>query len=447
MNRTYLVIDLKSFYASVECVERGLDPMTAKLVVADPERTDKTICLAVSPALKAMGVKNRCRVFEIPKNIEYIMAPPRMQKYIDYAADIYGVYLKYIAPEDIYVYSIDEAFLDVTNYLSLYKKTPKEMAIFLMEQVKERVGVRATCGIGTNMYLAKIALDITAKHAPDFIGELTEESFKETLWDHRPLSDFWRIGPGIESHLHRMCIFTMRQLAACDENRLYREFGKDAELMIDHAYGREPVTIADIKAYKPKTNSITQGQVLMRDYSFADGELIIKEMTDQLCLDLVKRRKVTSSITLMVGYSRTKGPTAATNSNQLWAGYMGAMTGATVSLDYETSSDEVWVPKVAELYRQIVDPRFMIRRVFVNANNITDESCEVQMSMFSEDTEKLQRARKVQETMLQVKNKYGKNAILKGMDYKEEAMTRVRNNQIGGHKRGDNEDSVPNGRI
>ena len=447
MNRTYLVIDLKSFYASVECVERGLDPMTAKLVVADPERTDKTICLAVSPALKAMGVKNRCRVFEIPKNIEYIMAPPRMQKYIDYAADIYGVYLKYIAPEDIYVYSIDEAFLDVTNYLSLYKKTPKEMAIFLMEQVKERVGVRATCGIGTNMYLAKIALDITAKHAPDFIGELTEESFKETLWDHRPLSDFWRIGPGIESHLHRMCIFTMRQLAACDEDRLYREFGKDAELMIDHAYGREPVTIADIKAYKPKTNSITQGQVLMRDYSFADGELIIKEMTDQLCLDLVKRRKVTSSITLMVGYSRTKGPTAATNSNQPWAGYMGAMTGATVSLDYETSSDEVWVPKVAELYRQIVDPRFMIRRVFVNANNITDESCEVQMSMFSEDTEKLQRARKVQETMLQVKNKYGKNAILKGMDYKEEAMTRVRNNQIGGHKRGDNEDSVPNGRI
>ena len=447
MNRTYLVIDLKSFYASVECVERGLDPMTAKLVVADPERTDKTICLAVSPALKAMGVKNRCRVFEIPKNIEYIMAPPRMQKYIDYAADIYGVYLKYIAPEDIYVYSIDEAFLDVTNYLTLYKKTPKEMAIFLMEQVKERVGVRATCGIGTNMYLAKIALDITAKHAPDFIGELTEESFKETLWDHRPLSDFWRIGPGIESHLHRMCIFTMRQLAACDEDRLYREFGKDAELMIDHAFGREPVTIADIKAYKPKTNSITQGQVLMRDYSFADGELIIKEMTDQLCLDLVKRRKVTSSITLMVGYSRTKGPAAAANSNQPWAGYMGAMTGATVSLDYETSSDEVWVPKVAELYRQIVDPRFMIRRVFVNANSITDESCEVQMSMFSEDTEKLKRARKVQETMLQVKNKYGKNAILKGMDYKEEAMTRVRNNQIGGHKRGDNEDSVPNGRI
>ena len=447
MNRTYLVIDLKSFYASVECVERGLDPMTAKLVVAAPERTDKTICLAVSPALKAMGVKNRCRVFEIPRNIEYIMAPPRMQKYIDYAAEIYGVYLKYIAPEDIYVYSIDEAFLDVTNYLSLYGKTPKKMVVFLMEQVKERVGVRATCGIGTNMYLAKIALDITAKHAKDFIGELTEESFKETLWDYEPLSDFWRIGPGIEAHLHRMGIYTMGQLAACSEERMYKEFGKDAELMIDHAFGREPVTIADVKTYKPKTNSITQGQVLMSDYSFSDGELIIREMTDQLCLDLVKRRKVTRSVTLMVGYSRSSGPKAETSSNAPWASYMGAMTGGTASLDFETSSDSVWIPKVVELYRQIVDPRYKIRRVFVNANNIVDEDGEFQISLFSETEENLQRDRRLQETMLKVKSRFGKNSILKGMDYSEKAMTRIRNNQIGGHKRGDDKDSGPDGRI
>ena len=432
-NRTYLVIDLKSFYASVECVERGLDPMTTKLVVADPERTDKTICLAVSPAMKALGVKNRCRVFEIPKNIDYIMAPPRMQKYIDYAAEIYGVYLKYIAPEDIYVYSIDEAFLDVTNYLKLYQKTPKEMAVFLMEQVKEKVGVRATCGIGTNMYLAKIALDITAKHASDFIGILDEESFKETLWDYEPLSDFWRIGPGIETRLHRMGIYNMRQVAACDEERLYKEFGKDAELMIDHAYGIEPVTIADIKAYKPKTNSITQGQVLMSDYNFADGELIIKEMTDQLCLDLVKRHKVTRSVTLMVGYGKAYN--------------MGAMTGGTVSLDYDTSSDDVWVPRVAALYRQIVDPRYKIRRVFVNANNISDEDGELQISMFSESSEKLEKDRKLQETMLKVKNKFGKNAILKGMDFNEKAMTKQRNMQIGGHKSGEGEDSGPDGRI
>ena len=446
MDRIYLVIDLKSFYASVECVERGLDPMTAKLVVADPDRTEKTICLAVSPAMKALGVKNRCRVFEIPKSIDYIMAPPRMQKYIDYAAEIYGVYLKYIAPEDIYVYSIDEAFLDITNYLSMYQKTPKEMAVFLMEQVKEKVGVRATCGIGTNMYLAKIALDITAKHAKDFIGELTEESFKKTLWNHEPLSDFWRIGPGIESHLARLGIRTMEQIANANEDLLYREFGKDAELLIDHAYGKEPVTMADIKAYKPKTNSITQGQVLMSDYSFEDGELIIREMTDQLCLDLVKRNMVTNSITLMIGYSRTSGPKVESTSSAPWASFMGAMVGGTASLDFDTSSDSVWIAKAVELYREIVDPRYKIRRVFVNANNIHEDTGEMQISMFSESSEKLENDKKIQETMLKVKSRFGKNAILKGMDYKEKAMTKIRNGQIGGHKSGQETDG-PDGRI
>lgn len=436
MQKAYLVIDLKSFYASVECVERGLDPMTAKLVVADPERTDKTICLAVSPALKAMGVSNRCRVFEIPKGIDYIMAPPRMQKYIDYAAEIYGVYLKYIAPEDIYVYSVDEAFLDVTNYLNLYHKTPREMAKFLMDAVLKEVGVRATCGIGTNMYLAKIALDITAKHAEDFIGELTEESFMETLWDHQPLMDFWRIGPGIQSHLEKLGIRTMGQLAHADDALLYKEFGKDAELLIDHAYGKEPVTIADVRAYKPKTNSICQGQVLMSDYSFEDGELIIREMTDQLCLDLVKKGMVTSSITLTIGYSKSADIDFETNTNAPWAKYMGAMVSGTASLDYETSSDSVWISEIVDLYREIVDPRYKIRRVYINANHILPDGDQQQISMFEADKESMDIDKKLQETMLKVKKKYGKNAILKGMDYTEKAMTRARNLQIGGHKSG-----------
>ena len=446
MNRVYLVIDLKSFYASVECVERGLDPMTTRLVVADPERTEKTICLAVSPAMKALGVKNRCRVFEIPKSIDYIMAPPRMQMYINYAAEIYGIYLKYIAPEDTYVYSVDEAFIDVTSYLALYGKTPRQMAVFLMEQVQKGVGVRATCGIGTNMYLAKIALDITAKHAKDFVGELTEESFRESLWNHEPLTDFWRIGPGIQAHLARLGIRNMGQLAHFDESILYREFGKDAELLIDHAWGREPVTIADIKAYKPKTNSITQGQVLMCDYTAGDAELIVREMTDQLCLDLVKRNMVTSSVTLVIGYSRAAGPEPKSASNAPWASYMGAMDSGTASLGYETSSDSVWISEITKLYRSIVNPEYMVRRIYVNANNIHEYDGEVQLSLFDEPAENLDRDKRIQETMLQVKSRFGKNAILKGMDYTEKAMTRKRNMQIGGHKSGEETDG-PNGRF
>lgn len=279
----YLVIDLKSFYASVECVERGLDPMTTNLVVADPERTDKTICLAVSPSMKALGVRNRCRVFEIPPDVDYIMAEPRMQKYIDYAADIYAIYLRYIAPKDIHVYSIDEAFLDITPYLERYHRTPREMALFLMGRISEEIGVRSTAGIGTNLYLAKIALDITAKHSPEFIGELTEESYREELWDHRPLTDFWRIGRGISDKLASRGIFTMRQLAMADEDMLYRLFGIDAELLIDHAWGRESTTIEDIKAYKPKVNSLSQGQVLMRNYDKDETRIIVREMMETMC--------------------------------------------------------------------------------------------------------------------------------------------------------------------
>lgn len=260
--RTYICIDLKSFYASVECRERGLDPLTANLVVADPERTEKTICLAVSPAMRAKGVPGRCRVFQIPPDIEYIMAPPRMQLYIDYSADIYAIYLQYISKEDIHVYSIDEAFMDVTDYLPMYRMSAKELSVKIMGDVYAATGITATCGIGTNLYLAKIALDITAKHVEDHIGVLDEASYQKTLWSHKPLTDFWRIGTGIAKRLESAGIYTMEGIAKADEAMLYRMFGIDAELLIDHAWGRETTTIADIKAYRPKENSISSSQVL-----------------------------------------------------------------------------------------------------------------------------------------------------------------------------------------
>lgn len=266
--RTYLCIDLKSFYASVECAERGLDPLTTNLVVADPERTDKTICLAISPSMKALGIPNRCRVFQIPKGIDYIMATPRMQLYIDYSAEIYAIYLKYIAKEDIYVYSIDEAFMDVTDYLAMYQMTARELGTTIMNDVLWSLGITAACGIGTNLYLAKVALDIAAKHTEDHVGILDEESFCKQMWNHRPLTDFWRIGSGTARTLEKYGILTMKDIAEADENLLYRLFGIDAELLIDHAWGREPTTIADIKAYKPKNSSLTSGQVLSCDYEY-----------------------------------------------------------------------------------------------------------------------------------------------------------------------------------
>ena len=327
----YLCIDLKSFYASVECVARGLDPMTTNLVVADPERTEKTICLAITPAMKALGVKNRCRIFEIPKHIEYITAPPRMQKYIDTAADIYAIYLKYIAKEDIHVYSIDEAFMDVTDYLELYRMSARDLGQRIMDDIYHATGVRAACGVGTNLYLAKIALDITAKHSPDFIGELDEESYCKSLWNHKPLTDFWRIGSGIAKRLEPYGIRTMGDIAHADENLLYHLFGIDAELLIDHAWGREPVTMADIKSYKSHTNCLSSGQVLGCDYPYDKGLLIVKEMMDLLCLDLVEKDLITKSITLHVSYSnRLNIPSAH----------------GTATLDVGTNSDVLLIPAV-----------------------------------------------------------------------------------------------------
>ena len=418
-NRTYLCIDLKSFYASVECVEHGLDPMTTNLVVADPERTDKTICLAVSPSMKALGVKNRCRVFQIPKNLDYRMAPPRMQLYIEYSANIYGIYLKYIAKEDIHVYSIDEVFLDVTHYLEMYQMTARQLGKTIMQDILDTVGIPATCGIGTNLYLAKIALDITAKHAKDRIGELNEESYRKKLWDYRPLDDFWRIGAGTVKRLESMGIHTMGQIAQADEDMLFRMFGVDAELLIDHAWGIEPTTIADIKQYKPKTNSISSGQVLSCDYSFQDARLIAKEMADMLALELVDKGVVTDSVTLQVGYQAMLNLPPA---------------HGTISMTTTTSSARVLMEYTTKLYDRIVDREASVRRLTLTFNHVVDEMYQ-QYDLFTDPVE-WEREHKMQQAMLDIKKKYGKNAIVKGMNLQEKATALERNRQIGGHKSG-----------
>lgn len=418
--RIYVCIDLKSFYASVECRERGLDPMTARLVVADPERTEKTICLAVSPAMKALGIPGRCRVFEIPKGIDYIMAPPRMQLYIDYSAEIYSVYLKYISKEDIHVYSIDEVFMDVTEYLKMYQMTAKELSVRIMEDVLQTTGITAAAGIGTNLYLAKIALDITAKHTSDHIGILDEETYRRTLWTHRPLTDFWRIGRGIANRLERCGITTMGEIAQADEEILYRMFGIDAELLIDHAWGRETTTMADIKAYRPKSNSISSGQVLGCDYNYEDAKLIVKEMADQLCLELVAKGLVTDSLTLYVGYTNRAGRKG---------------DHGTISMTVTTSSARQIIAYAVKLYERIADRYTPIHRINLSFNNVVDEAWR-QYDLFT-DPEEIEKEHRLQKAMLDIKEKFGKNAILKGMDLQKGATTMERNRQIGGHKSGD----------
>ncbi len=446
--RAYVCIDLKSFYASVECVERGLDPMTTDLVVADPTRSDRTICLAVSPSLKARGVSGRARVFEIPKSFEYIMAPPRMSLYLEYAAEIYKVYLDYVAAEDMHVYSIDEVFLDVTAYLNRYGLDPKQMAEMLMKEVYERIGVRATAGVGPNMYLTKIAMDIIAKHAEDFIGVLDEEAYQELLWDHRPLTDFWRIGPGTAKKFEKIGITTMRgiaELAERDEDLLYRMFGIDAELLIDHAYGIEPTRMSDIKGYKNKSHSLSRGQVLMRDYNNAEGLLIVKEMTELLCHEMSGIGKVTQNVSIAVGYSNAlKMP----------------MARGSVSFGMLTNAASLIIPAVADLYERITDHEYPVRRVFINFNDIKNREDDGQITLFdladAEDEEagktrgqmrlegmsdpvaepraKMKRDDALQEAVNSIRNKYGKDAMFRGMDLEEAATTRERNHQVGGHR-------------
>ncbi|MBQ9272705.1 MAG: DNA repair protein [Mogibacterium sp.] len=446
--RSFVCIDLKSFYASVECVERGLDPMTTDLVVADPTRSDRTICLAVSPSLKARGVSGRARVFEIPKNFSYIMAPPRMNLYMEYAAEIYKVYLDYIAPEDMHVYSIDEVFIDVTRYLKRYGMDPKQMADFLMKEVYERIGVRATAGVGSNMYLAKIAMDIIAKHADDFIGVLDETAYKEQLWDHRPLTDFWRIGRATARKFERIGITTMggiAELAARDEDLLYRMFGIDAELLIDHAYGIEPTEMSDIKGYKNKSHSLSHGQVLMRDYTNAEGMLIVKEMTEGLCHEMTAAGMVTQNVSIAVGYSNAlKVP----------------MSHGSVSFGINTDAASLIMPAVADLYDSITNHEYPVRRIFVNFNDIKPKEADRQISLFDladDEAEKegrtkgqmrkanmadpaaevrarMKRDAALQEAVNSIRNKYGKDAMFRGMDLEEAATTRERNHQVGGHK-------------
>lgn len=425
--RTYLCIDLKSFYASVECVERGLDPMTARLAVADPERGDKTICLAISPAMKALGIRNRCRVFEIPRGLEYVKAVPRMRKYIEYAARIYGIYLDWIAKEDIHVYSVDEAFLDVTNYLKLYRTDGRGMAQRLMGAVLRQTGIRATCGIGTNLYLAKVALDITAKHAPDFIGELDEDRYRRELWRHRPLTDFWRIGGGIATRLAGMGLYTMEDVARCDESWLYKAFGIDAELLIDHAWGREPVRMEHIKAYRSKTSCLSSGQVLMRDYAFDEGRLVAKEMMDQLCLDMVEKGVATASVTLAVGYARRRTEEGAPEEP--------GGTAGTAALPRASSAAADWMDAVGKLYGEVVDPMRRIRRVNLTCNRLVREE-DIEFGLFDLPTHEV-KSRELQRTVNGIKRRFGKNAILKGMDLQAGATARERNRQIGGHKSGD----------
>lgn len=361
-------------------------------------------------------------MFEIPDNVQYITAPPRMRRYIEYAAEIYAIYLRFVSKDDIHVYSIDEVFIDVTDYLFLYHTTAKELGKAMMEAVYRELGIRATCGIGTNLYLAKIALDITAKHAEDFIGVLNEESYRKTLWQHTPITDFWRVGKGVSKRLEKMGIYTMEGIAKADEEALYKVFGIDAELLIDHAWGREPTTMQDIKSYKPKTNCITSGQVLMRDYTFEEGKLIVKEMMDLMCLDMVEKQVITKSVTLHVGYSNALKASPAHGS---------------FHLDTPTSADVVLVPEIEALYQRIVDPFTPIRRINISCNNLTDE-CETftQLLLFEEpkDTEK---NKKIQQAVLKIKNQFGKNAIFKGMNLTESATTLERNNQIGGHKSGE----------
>ncbi len=416
--RTYVCIDLKSFYASVECSDRGLDPFTTNLVVADPERTEKTICLAVSPAMKKLGVPGRCRVFEIPKDIKYIMATPRMSRYIEVSAEIYGVYLRYIAKEDIHVYSIDEVFMDVTDYLPLYKLTAKELAVKIMGDIEKETGITATAGIGTNLYLAKIALDIQAKHVPDHIGILDEESYKEKLWHHKPIADFWRIGPGTARRLAHSGMETMYDVAHADEDLLYHLFGIDAELLIDHSKGIETTTMKDIKNYKPHSNSFSSGQVLPRDYGHDEGRLIVREMADELCLELVSHKKITGSLTLYISYSNFYG---------------GEGDRGTVRLRVPTSSSREIVPAVALLYDRIKDKNRAIRGVNLSCNNIEDGEY-IQMDLFT-DMDEREKENKMQQAMLSIKEKYGRNAILKGMNLEEGGTTIERNNQIGGHRK------------
>ena len=503
--KTYIAIDLKSFYASVECRERNRDPLTTNLVVADPSRTEKTICLAVSPSLKKYGLSGRARLFEViqkvnaannirklkapnkvfcgssddstelQKNpslkIDYIIAPPRMARYMEYSTKIYNIYLKYIAPEDIHIYSIDEVFIDVTHYLSTYNMTARTLAMTMIQDILDTTGITATAGIGTNMYLCKIAMDIVAKHIePDKnsvrIAELDEMSYRRLLWNHKPLTDFWRVGRGYSKKLEKIGLYTMGDIARCsigkstdyyNEELLYKLFGINAELLIDHAWGYEPCTMEDVKAYKPETNSISSGQVLHCPYEFDKARLVVKEMIDLMALDLVDKGLVTSQIVLTIGYdieNMTDKNRSQSYKGTVTTNYYGKKVPkpahGTTNLPKQTSSTTLIINAVMELYDKIVNKKLLIRRINIVANKLVDEHSVnnankyEQLDLFTDyeilkkqrekENAKSEREKRMQNTILDIKKKFGKNAILKGMNLQEGATAKDRNNQIGGHK-------------
>lgn len=413
MERTYFCIDLKSFYASVECADRGLDPMRTNLVVADISRGLGTLCLAVSPSLKKLGIQNRCRLYEIPSDLQFVIAKPRMKAYIKKSSEIYAIYLKYIAKEDILVYSIDECFLDVTHYLKMYNLSKEELAKKIMLDVYLTTSIQATVGIGTNMFLAKVALDIKAKNATDFIYFLDEEKFKKELWFHRPLTDFFKIGKGISNRLAKMGIYDLHGITTIEEKILYDKFGVDAELLIDHAYGRESCTIKDVHLYIRKENSLSSGQVLFEDYTYVEGILVIKEMVELLVLDLIKKKLVTKRISLSIGYSKNE-----------------PSSHKSLTLDGYTSSIKKLTECFLLVYKQICQKNFLIRKITISLSMLKD-NINQEYDLFS--LEKEIKEEKLLKTINEIKYRYGNNAILRGMNLQKKATTKLRNKLIGGH--------------
>jgi DNA polymerase V len=474
-DRTYIAIDLKSFFASVECVDRGMDPLTTNLLVADMSRTDKTICLAVSPSLKSYGIPGRPRLFEVVQKlreekartgqeVSYIVAPPRMARYIEYSTRVYQVYLRFVAPEDIHVYSIDEVFMDVTPYLKTYRLTPRELAMKMIQAVLKETGITATAGIGTNLYLCKIAMDIVAKHIPADkdgvrIAELNELTYRQLLWNHRPLTDFWRVGGGIARKLAMYGIYTMGQLARLSlthEPLLFKLFGVNAELLIDHAWGYEPCTIDMVKAYRPETNSLSNGQVLTCAYAAKRARVVAQEMADNLSLDLVDKHLVTDQLTLTIGYdveSLTNPAIRNQYRGEIVTDHYGRPVPrhahGTINLRRPTSSSVQLNSAIKSLFDRIVNPALLIRRLTVTANRVVREELlrmhemPVQLTLFQDEEGSAeqaatgaaaQRERLVQEAMLSLKKRFGKNSVLKGLNFADGATAKERNQQIGGHK-------------
>ena len=492
MNKIYICIDLKSFYASVECVDRGLDPLLTNLVVADNSRTEKTICLAVTPSLKQYGLSGRSRLFEVVSKVkeinyerkkkikhnfkgtstndielkndkylklDYIVASPRMKRYMKVSTEIYNTYLEFVSKDDIYPYSIDEVFIDVTNYLKLYKATPSELATRMVKRVYDKTGITATAGIGTNMYLAKIAMDIVAKHkeANEFgvrIASLDEFSYRRLLWNHRPLTDFWRIGKGISKKLEQNFMYTMGDVARkslTDENLLFKLFGVNAELIIDHAWGYEPCTMRDVKNFKPSTNSLSSGQVLHEPYSVKKARTIIKEMSELLTLDMASKDYLTDLIVIHIDYDISS---LDNYDGEVKKDYYGRIVPkpahGTIRIDHMTKSTDIIRDKVVELYDKIVNPKLLVRKLNItvcnlkHSNSVDKRPIYKQFDLFTnieEEDKKIKETLKkesseleIQNTLLKIKNKYGKNSILKATDLYDEATTIDRNNQVGGHK-------------